>query len=378
MRTTCWAALAAAILLAASCDNSNGIFKTIQDETKQVGTKVFQKTQVKNAFRLGDYYYATTSTLNRRAVASDSWSKVEVDGISKYSVLGPAVLVGDSSTGTIYVLLENGDNRELYSWDGAEGSVWTQVSLPTGTSFDRLYAAGPSLFAENHVYDSTAETSSYSLYLLSGSAFAAVSNFAPATDKTIRGVIYESGASPAPLYWFASENQLYRGTAADGSDAASVIDSFASISDIWDISYTGGVVYVATYSGSLYRGSDYATNAIASLPLTKAIQVPLSASSYQLLAGTDADSDEDTAAVGYYEGVWDSWALGDYDGGVAGHEAVYNTTVSAFPIHDFFYDGDLSSGRLFISVSPGTTSTSYYGLYSSAWDGSSWSDLTAE
>jgi hypothetical protein len=394
MRITRWAALAATVLLAFSCNNSFGIFETIQNETKQNGTKVFQKTMVKGAFRLGDYYYATTSTLNRRAVSDSTWSKVDIGGLSKYSILNSAVLVGDASTGSIYVLLEVDSTRGIWRSTTTDGASWEKLSVDA-SKYTALFSANGQLYAESMTTDSATTFRTYRLYYCdiaaATPAFVLVDGgdhlFLPAVsaeysgDKTIRGVVYDEVNSK---YWFASEDFLYSGTSADGSDATNAVSSFTDLSSktIWAISYTGGSsghVYIATTDSYLYESDQAAPSSVHdSMPFSKVIQVPIGTGT-ELLVGTDTN-DVDTAAVGYYEGSFDSMAVGgDSDGGVSKTAAVYTNTVSIFPVEDFYYDQTSgTTGTLFICVAPGTTSSNYYGLYSSKWDGSSWSGWSAE
>jgi hypothetical protein len=85
-------------------------------------------------------------------------------------------------------------------------------------------------------------------------------------------------------------------------------------------------------------------------------------------------------AQGYYEcnvGTFPNGFVSGGSGVVDSNSSIYSTTVSIAPVHSFFYDGDATSGRLFVCVSPGTSSTSYYGLYESDWNGTSWSGWAA-
>ena len=182
---------------------------------------------------------------------------------------------------------------------------------------------------------------------------------------------------------------LYSGSKADGSDAldssSTAAPGLTPANTIWDISYTGtgssSYLYVSMKSGTLFRyQSIVETESGLSNPLTEVIEVPSSGSSNIILVGTDAI--DTTVAEGYYEGVFPNLASGSTNSIVSSTSAVFSTTVGAFPIHGFYYDTVPESGitRLFVFTSPGTTSASYYGLYSSAWDSKHklWSGWSAE
>jgi hypothetical protein len=370
------AAAALVLCLAISCDNSIGIFKTVQDEVAQKGNDLFVKTQVTNAFRLGSNYYASTATLNRRDVSSaNAWSKVSINGISSYFLRG-ALLAGNSTSGTIYVLLDNNDSGAVEAYSSSDGSTWTKLNSSGLSNPDALYTANGQLFAQNHFISSaTPATSSYTLYHYNATTpgFELVQNFAPATDKTIRGVAYDG-----TNYWFASEDKLgfdttpnASSTATAPTDATGSGQLFAGLSGtIWGISYSGGHLYLSTKEGSLYQDALASSQKVASIPLTVAIAGLPAPSGPIMLVGTDATTDGYTAttASGYYEGSFGSLVVGSTNNIVSSTSADYTTTVSSFPVHAFFYDGDASSGTLFICVSPGTTSKSYYGLYASTWN----------
>ena len=403
MRTTrralCAVSIALTSLLALSCNNDFGIFQSVQNEKKQVGTKVFQETPVFNAFRLGSYYFASTAVLNRRGVGASGdnpWSTVPIGG-SPYR-LRSAVLAGAvSGTPTIYALIETGSEPNITGsvFGSTDGLVWTAVAtLPSQTysgstisSIDALFAtSNGELYAEGHSYASnasstiTAGSSTYTLYHLAGSSLNnIVTGFTPTLDKSIRGVVYDSVNTK---YWFASEDQLVSNTAADGTGTlVNEISTFTSLSGktIWGISYTSGIgaagaLYVTTKDGWLFQGGTATGKSVTSIPLTQVGQVPTSSGLVDnILVGTDAILT--TPATGYFEGLFSSLGAGS-GGTVTNNSSVYATTVGAAPVHAFHYDS--TDKKLFICVSPGTTSTSYYGLYESEWTGSTWSGWAAQ
>jgi hypothetical protein len=392
MRTTRPALCAASILLASvllfSCNNDYGVFSSVQKEKAQNGNSVFQETPVYNAFRLGANYYAATATLNTRSVVNAAgWKRVGI-GSGAYTLRG-AVLVGSATTGTIYALVEASSSIVLYQ--SSDGSNWTALpnALPAQTlkgssafTFDALYSANGKLYAESHgPYDATpyiGSTGAFNLWLFNPIAqtFSTMhGNFAPALP--VVGVVYDSAN-----YWFASGDLLYSGPNADASLSTSVSSTYAGLSSktIWGLSFAGANVYIATQDGSLYQsGSSGGYLINSSVPATQVVQVPATTGN-SLLVGTDANAPGVVSGVGYYEGGYGAMAIGSV-GAVTGNSAIYNTTVSASPVHNFFYDpvyDGTGNSILFICVSPGTMSTTYYGLYSSVWNGSSWAGWSAE
>ncbi|MGA2546061.1 MAG: hypothetical protein ABSF43_05910 [Rectinemataceae bacterium] len=123
------------------------------------------------------------------------------------------------------------------------------------------------------------------------------------------------------------------------------------------------------------------------LPLTQVVEVPGASSATILLVGTDSVPPTTViaaaAAQGYFECNVSTFPTGFVAGGsgqVTSNSSLYATTVNIAPVHSFFYDpivDPVVGNRLFICVSPGTSSTSYYGLYESDWNGSTWSGWTA-
>ncbi len=417
------ASMLVALVFSASCNNDYGIFKNVQEEKQQVGTSVFQEVPVMNAFRCGGYYYAAIATLQRSVVGQDSWSTVAIGNPpSTNYVLSNAVCTGP--TGTIYALVQTGTepNLTVKVYSSTDGNTWAALNMPSWMTynsstvdvFDALFTtSNGDLFAENHDYNlnptdpSTPGASTYTLYYYkpSSSSFVQVKGgdggFAPSPtsdyDKSIRGAVCDKNGK----YWFASEDQLYGGgTDPAGTDAVNSLSSFypgfASIipaaTTIWAMSCIGGTltgsagsyVYISTKNGNIYR-SDGTENNPTSLPLWQVFEVP-SSTGTTLLVGTDAVGI--TAASGYFEGAWNNLSNGgsnvSYD--VAGGEAIYSTTVQAFPVLSFYYDANgyvdpatnLMLHPLFVCIEPGYSSTTYHGLYQSIWNGSSWSGWSAQ
>ena len=397
-RTLCATAVLLASILAASCNNDYAVYQNVAKEQKQNGTAVFQETICTNAFRFGNNYYAATSKLYRSPIHSStdtaasliSWALVPINCLGNLSssyTLRAAVVVG----GTIYTLTGDDSSSVALSFS-TDGNSWTSIALPptprplstnvvsnnihSSFTLDALYSAGGQLYAEGNLYDtSTGVAVGVSYYYLyhynTSSGWNIVSNFSNIWSYPIRGVVYDG-----TNYWFASTNQLYSSTDPAGLVGdVSQSGNFWSLSSktIWAISYTGGHLYVSTTDGNLYQDSGYPEQVDSSArPLTKVISVPFSSPSSIILVGTDTNN-VNTAACGYYEGTFGSLDIGSSSQDVSS-SAVYSTTVSVFPVENFFYDGNSTSGNLFVCIAPGYTSTSYYGLYEVTWNGTSWSN----
>jgi hypothetical protein len=391
-------------LLVASCNNEYGIFQNVQDEVKQAGTEAFQKNAIKAFLPFGQYYFvAPGSYLYERASSGGTWTKVTAlaDG-SLYYCRG---LVSTSSS-RLYALIETGssDSTAIALYSSSDGASWSKIDVGTPTEplisnvselklgsatyrkfyFDALFAANGELYLEGHVIDSSTatHTNNYYLYRYSGGAFKNISTVQLSAEEPLRGVAYFGSK-----YYFASLSHLLSGSSADGSDAASIVSSYSGLSSetIWGLSVAGSYLYITTKSGTIYRSDTSTGLDIASIPLTKVVEVPLSSSKKVILVGTDSPSTS-YDAIGYYEASVDSstaFTSSGYtfvtggNGTVTGKSSIYSTTISTFPVHDFYYLGDSSSGTLFACISPGVTSTSYYGLYSDSYSGA-WVGWSAE
>jgi hypothetical protein len=364
-----------ASILALSCNNNYGIFQSVQAEKAQDGSKIFQKTTAYTAFMLGTNYYASTARLVRRNVADgSSWSQVAIGGSSTY-FLRSVVLAGP----TIYALV-GADSSSIALYSSTDGDTWSQITpLPTTSvvahasstyAVDALFAANNELFVMGHTFIPAASSgvgaSYYDLYHLNGSTFDQVSNFTDLTT-TIRGVVGDGSH-----YWFAAEDRLYSGgTNPNGSDAAAMTVS----NTVWGISYTGspGHLYISTKEGNLYQDNFATVDNVATIPLTAVVSVPNAANF--ILVGTDT-IDINSSAQGYYEGTFNGLQKGGDSSIVSSTSSIYNTTVSTFPVHSFFWDN--ANSNLFVCISPGPSNSSFYGLYMSHWNSSAWTGWSAQ
>jgi hypothetical protein len=356
----------AAALAQQGCDNSYGIFEEVQKEREQKGQEIFRKKAVTDIVYSNGNYYASTAMLYTRAAsaaAGSEWKKVEVGGYSDYFVYGLAVKGGD-----VYVSISaGGAYRGVFDISG--GPALTGAPA-TG---EALYAANNELFLSSHaVDDSDPVKSTYALYHLNGTNFELVQNFAPATDKAIRGVAWDGTYN-----YFASEDLLVRGTAVDGSNAVPVA-GFTKAPQSASTDTNGA--YIGTTDGYLYRYSSGAEESVSvtSIPVTAAVEVPLGAATWKLLIGTGTGSTSKDS-LGYFEAneavttplATTTFSSGE-DGKVANSSSIYSTTVGGLAVNAFLYDA--ANGTLLVGLSSYTSTGIHYGLYSSKWNGTSWSE----
>jgi hypothetical protein len=363
-------ALGAALAIAAAlaqqgCDNSYGIFDEVQKEREQEGQEIFLKKAVSSIVLSDGYYYAATAKLYRRPVAGSSWTKVDaIGGYSDYFVYGLAAL------GThVYVSIATNDGYQGV-FDLSDDSLVAN----SPSNGEALYVAGGELFLSNHsVDDSDPVQSTYSLLHLGGSGFEPVQNFAPAADMSIRGVAWDG-----LYYYFASEDLLARASDPDGTSPDAAFADFSKVPSSASTCANGA--YIGTTDGYLYRYSNGVEQSaqVTSIPVTAAVEVPLDAGSSRLLVGTGSSSASDDS-LGYFESADDATtALASMtfesgeDGAVAYSSSIYSTTVDDLAVNAFLYD--TAQGTLLIGLSSYTSTGIHYGLYSSKWNGSSWSE----
>lgn len=362
----------AAALAQQGCDNSYGIFEEVQKEREQKGQEIFRKKAVTDIVVSNGNYYASTAMLYARAVTAgigSEWTKVAIGGNSDYFVYGLGAI------GThVYVSIATG-NAFAGVYDLSGGGP---IAGAPATGED-LFVANGQLFLTSHAVDgSDPVKSTYTLYYLNGASFAPVANFAPATDKAIRGVAWDG-----TYYYFASEDLLVRGTAVNGSDAAPVAGFAKTPRSATTDSYGA---YIGTTDGNLYRyrlGAEQSVS-VTSIPVTAAVEVPLDASARKLLVGTGTGSTSKDS-LGYFEAneavttalASTTFASGE-DGQVATSSSIYSTTIGGLAVNAFLYDGNLASGTLLIGMSSYTSTGIHFGLYASKWNGASWSGWKAE
>lgn len=381
-------AIVAALLFAQqSCDNSYGIFSEVQKEIEQSGQEFFKKKTVSSIVKVGTNYYAATSVLYSRPESGSTWSKVDIAGHSSYFLYG---LAATTTTDVLYVTTDLG----VFSYDG---STWTHLTAPSdvtpgsGQSFyaDAVYSANDQVFVVWHLYDETdpaSPKSYFRLYHVNGTSFEIVNNMSSsyfsggqlANNETIRGVAYDGSD-----YWFAAEDHLYSGDVTLSSSTLHILTGIWSISSGTREGSTH--IYIGTQSGTLYRDDTSESISISGEgnPLSCVVEVPLSTTTWKLLVGTDwIDTSKDSE--GYFEASSQLGSLSSMsfvsgtNGSVTSSSSIYASSVNDMPVHCFLYDGDENSGILFIGISSYASSTVHFGLYSSRWNGSTWSGWQAE
>jgi len=388
------ASLAAAAFLASSCNNSYGVFYSIQEETEQSGSEYFKKATTTGAYKLGSgastTYFASGTKLYARGLDDDDWSVESIGGTSNYRLLAAA---GDGITLYASMLDSDGDNR-LYSYDGTSWSLIDTSAIPDGSWIDGLFTANNEIFAQAHdkyENEDDEEDDLYSLYYDNAGTLAAC-------DASLQGLNYESSfvgvAYVDGLYWFATRGGinsdtscgLYSSGSPNGATSSITADGPVSSGDlITSIAALGGDLYVGTYDYDdsedpylYYRESDsdsWARDEVGSGGPPSALCYI--ASPAKMLVGEALVSS--STGGGYYEGSsYGSLKSGEQDDKsyVARSESIYSTTIGDRAVNAFFWDDD--NDTLFVCMSPGASSSSYYGLYSTVYDGSSWSGWEAE
>jgi len=360
--------VAAAATLAASCDNSYGLFKSIQLETEQVGTDIFTSISVNRVVGDGSYYFAATSKLYRRTQSGTTWELVPEIGLADYFVSGLAV---DGTTKTLYAASADPLSLELIGvYSSTDSATWTALADPalaSGEIPQNLFVANGVPFLLTR--ESDASDSDYTLREYGEASPGAWSDVLTGLGSPVVSVVWD-GAS----YWAAAGTKIYKGATAAAltADATSGTPSGGSktfkalLAD-----ETEGTAYVACDDGTAYKmalGAWTSKTIVSGVELGAMALVPVSATSNRLLV---AKNDEST--YGYVEYDWDaSTKYAGSDGSVVPTESSYSTTVYGKPVNSFYFDGS----TLFVCLASGYEDD--YGLFSNTWDGSEWSGWTAE
>jgi len=375
-RATLASILAAVALLASSCNNAYGVFSSIQKETKQEGSDCFKKAAVMDAYRIGSNYYARGLKLWTRAVGSTSWSLVPIGGTTKYQRLLASACDGTN----LYVsILDSGGSNKVYVLSSGTWSEITAASA-SGAWIDALYCANGLVFAQLHANvanddDETDDT--YTLYYSTGGTAALTTATGLSTmgsADSFVGVAYGDSN-----YWCATRSALFQGATPAAISAYSATGGPGST--ITSIAYFD-YLYVSTYD---YSEADYPyLYCLNGTWSHKEIGSggPLAALGYvsttKVLVGEGYDDNNTDTDGGYYEGTFSSFVTGEQDDTsyVTCSESIYSTTVGDKAVNAFFWDS--ANSTLFICLSPGTASSTYFGLYSTTLSGSAWSGWKAE
>ncbi|HOX33829.1 MAG TPA: hypothetical protein PLB91_15965 [Spirochaetales bacterium] len=379
------AALAAAALLASSCNNSYGVFYSIQQETEQSGSEYFKKATTTGVYKLGSgastAYFASGTKLYTRGLADSDWSVESIGGTRDYRLLaatgnGTYLLASIYASGACKLL-----QREA-------ATAWTEIdisAIPAGSWIDGLYFAGGAFFAQAHDNyenedDETDDT--YSLFYLSGTSLLAC-------DANLQGLNYERSFSGVAYdtstltFWYATRKGLFSSGNPDTLATALASGTGPGGLTATSIAYFDSALFVGVYDYDeddpyLYRlsGGSWVnvTDSDFEGPPTALCYITAPA---KMLVGEALVSS--STGGGYYEGSsYSSLKSGEQDDKsyVARSESIYSTTIGSRAVNAFFWDDD--NDTLFISMSPGASSASYYGLYSTVYDGSTWSGWEAE
>jgi len=353
-----------AVVGLAACNNSYGIFSSIQGESKNTNTSAFYQTAVRNMVPFGGRYYAQLVGIYSRPAASSAgsdWAYLENSAFgSDYVCRGIA-----ANGSLLYAAISNGRGststpKGIFSFNG---STWTQ-EYSGSADIQALYLANGALFVITK--DSTSDSgSTYSVSYLSGTSLMPCSG----TLSTMpTNVVYVAGT--IDNFFFASGSTLY--------SAASLPSTFASVSGIPSVSITclatnafnysdaATALFLGTSTGYVYRSTDgsswegpQAASSGTSYAVTTMLAVPTgtTGSGRALLVGNSLS--------GYYEADVTS-SLGSFTTGgsstIVTTASVYESSLTNMPVFAFVYDGTATSGTLFACAS--ATAVDYTGLWS--------------
>jgi hypothetical protein len=357
---------------AASCDNSYGMFKAIQAD-KPASVSLFKKTAPVELVPFDSSYFAHLNAVYSRSLASGvatGWGVVELgDYGSSYTTYGLA-----ATSAGLYAAVRGGtilptEQKLFLKAPTAGGGLWSDVTAATAppSGIEALFSVNDKLFAAT--YDATAKT--YALYYLSGATFSATNLSGLATLPV--GGVWSNGA-----YWFAAKaastdsgSTLYKAStpaafAADVSGPTALVTALAPLDSIASLAIgtSTGNIYVLNASNSLSAATaaTYSTD----YGVRTMIEVPVG-SSYYLYAGSAALAV--SANAGYRESKIDTGA-----GSLGAFAAVDTSTLQTLPVLAFSYDA--ANKRLFACAS--ALASTYSGLWSNAYDGSSWGGWVSE
>ncbi len=376
-----------------SCDNSYGIFSSIQKETKLTGTNVFLNGTVKYVVGDGISYFAAMAKIYKRlvtdSIGADKW---KVIGKESFAGIGPGIdyictgLAEGSVSGieTVYAALADSVTLELigvYS-KAADSDTWTQVVAP-GTSGIAANSYIQSIF---HVHGSlfasvrrkvTGSNDVYDLMYLVGPGFVSAGPDVTSVANPFLGGVWD-GAN----YRFAEAAGGYAGTSgtAIAKDSPTGFVYNSSTNKLAGIcADANGDVYISTSSGYVYRrlNSDGSwTNKLmqSGVALGNLIVIPKALNPGS--AGVRLAIARYDSVYGYMEYDWEaSQYYAGASGILASTESIYSTTLSGKPTISFYLAPE---NRLFVAgIASNLTG---YGMYSDAWSASAgaWSGWVAE
>jgi hypothetical protein len=381
VKTTRYAAalgiVLASALLAAGCDNSYGVFSTIQKETSANKDSTFKKTAVANLVTFNGSYYAQLDELYVRPTASSPGTN--------WTVFEPAVFGADyscsgvaASSNYLYVAVRNG--KVTATHNGI-------FRLDTSGTWNHIYSGSENIQSLCATSDGTifvvtmdSSTPTFSLKYLNGSnldpvggVFAGTS--APPTNVVLLGGQYYAAVGSA-IYHGGSSSTITTLLAAGptvtvGCLATDGTNLFAGTR----LTYTGST---QSYNGYVYMwngswGTPQAATSSTKFGVTAMVAVNKGASTI-LIAGNEYQ--------GYYESDYTSGSLGAFTAGDSSAAYVsstsnYDSSLQYLPVYNFSYDG--ANNRLFVCASSTASTSGYAGLWSNLYDGSSaWGGWVSE
>ncbi len=371
-----------------SCDNSFGIFSSIQQETKQTGTNVFLNGTVKKVVGDGTSYFAAMAKIYTRlvtdTVGSDAWKVLTIatstgTTISDYACTS---LTEGSVSGvpTVFAALSNrvtGELLGLYSTVD-HGVSWTELAssgIPSSGYIQSIFFVNNTLFAS--VRKKVSGVDVYDLLYRTATGFVSAGTAVTAVDSP-----FIDGVWDGTNYWFAETDGLYAGTSPaviaavseTGGPTSKTLTGFCvnpATNDVY-VSTDDGYVYMRQKSGGSWTNK----LVLSDVSLGTIIVIP---------AGLNPGGTGIRLAIARNDSVYGymeyDWAASQYYAGASGEltssESNYSTTLSGVPVLSFYLSS--AENRLFVT---GIASNldSRYGLYSDGWSAtaSSWGGWEAE
>jgi hypothetical protein len=376
-----------------SCDNSYGIFSSIQKETKLTGTNVFLNGTVKYVVGDGTAYFAAMAKIYKRLVTDEvGKDKWKVIGKDSFPGIGPDIDyictgLAEGAVGgieTVFAVLADSVTGELLGvYSKAAGSeAWTLSVAPassgisSGSYIQTVFHLNGTLFASLR-RKVTGSSDVYDLKYLSGSGFLSAGAAVTSVANPFTGGVWDG-----TKYRFAEAAGAYSGSASDAmaNDSPTGFVYNSSTSKLAGIcADSSGDVYISTSTGYVYRrlaadGSWSSKLMQSGVALGNLIVIPKTlnpGSTGVRLAIARYDS-----VYGYMEYDWDaSLYYAGAAGKLASTESIYSTTLSGKPTLTFYLSPE---SRLFVTdIASNLTG---YGMYSDAWSGSSssWGGWVAE
>ncbi len=374
----------------ASCDNTYGFYKTIQEEKATVKDSTFYRTSVRDLVPFDGSYYSPLVAIYARTLASGTaqgWAAVSIPVyLTDYTTYGMA-----ATSTTLYAALQSGHqastDRAIFSL-AQGGTAWTRMADFDGVDVKALYSVNDTLFAVRATSTTvgTTSTTSYGLWYLSGSTYVQTS-LPESSGLFIRGAYFNGE------YWFAAQvtstdttSTIWHASDPTASWTALPSPPSSLVTCLTATLQTSAVDKLAMgcKDGSVYlMGTDlllpttgtlatldatYSVTALIALPAgSKTILVAGSNALYGATAAGYRESDISTGSPG-------SFVLGDVSTASLATTSSYDSSLISMPISRFVYDA--ANKSLFACAS--ASDTTYSGLWSNAYDGSTWGGWTSE